>query len=63
MNIRKRSLVPFEDLGKASLVADAEYAGGTEKNLRAEPLSRLLGIGLMGGFRYIRPNKFIPIAR
>lgn len=60
MSKRKRSLVSFENLGKASLVADAEYVGGTEKNLRAEPLSKLLNIGLMGGFRYIRPNKFIP---
>lgn len=60
MNKRKNWRVSFEQLGKASLIADAQYSGGIEKNLRAEPLSKLLGIGLMGGFRYIRRNKFVP---
>lgn len=51
---KQKWLIPFEQLGGASLVADAQYSGGPEKNLKAEPLSKLLGVGNQGGFRYIR---------
>jgi len=54
MKISPNKRISFEDLGGASLIADAEYVGGLQTNLGAEPLSKLLGVGNQGGFRYIR---------
>ena len=44
--------VAFENLGRADLVVDATYHGGTARNLRDDPLEPLLKVGNQGGFRY-----------
>jgi hypothetical protein len=42
----------FEELGRAPLIVDAIYEGGLEKNVKDDPISRLLpGTGNLGGFR------------
>jgi hypothetical protein len=44
---------PFEELDKADLVVDAEYVGGSAKNVSDDPLDRLLSCGNQGGFRVV----------
>jgi hypothetical protein len=41
----------FEELGKADLVVDALYLGGTRGNIADDPLSKLLPVGNSGGVR------------
>lgn len=42
----------FDELGRAPLIIDAIYEGGSEKNVKDDPISRLLpGTGNLGGFR------------
>ncbi len=43
--------VPFSDLLSADLVVDREYEGGNARSSAGDPLSPLLGVGNMGGFR------------
>jgi len=42
----------FNELKSADLVVDAIYRGGEVKNLQSEVLSKLVGVGNAGGFRY-----------
>jgi len=44
--------IPFEDLEQADLIVDAIYQGGTNGNAGDDPISRLMGCGNQGGFRY-----------
>jgi hypothetical protein len=43
----------FEQLAKADLHVDAIYRGRRSANAGDDPLHRLLGVSLMGGFRYL----------
>ena len=43
---------PFEALGGSDLHVDAVYKGGRAGNSGDDPISRLLPVGNMGGFRY-----------
>ena len=44
--------IPFEDLDTADLVVDQIYEGGAYKDVRDDPLTKLLpGVGNLGGFR------------
>ena len=45
--------VPFADLQSADLMVDAVYQGRRIGNAGDDPLHRLLGVSLMGGFRYL----------
>ena len=45
--------IPFEDLETADLIVDAIYEGGSNGNAGDDPISRLMGCGNQGGFRYI----------
>lgn len=48
----------FKELKTADLFLDALYKGGTQGNTSADALSKLLGCGNQGGFRYLgRANK------
>ncbi len=51
MNIRQE--FPFEKLDTADLYVDAVYRGRRSANAGDDPLHRLLGVSLMGGFRYL----------
>jgi hypothetical protein len=44
---------PFEKLDTADLHVDAVYRGRRSANAGDDPLHRLLGVSLMGGFRYL----------
>ena len=48
-----REEVPFENLDTADLYVDAVYRGRRSANAGDDPLHRLLGVSLMGGFRYL----------
>ncbi|HCU74055.1 MAG TPA: restriction endonuclease [Chloroflexi bacterium] len=43
--------IKFSDLGESDLYVDAVYEGGTEGNIRDDPISKLLSCGNQGGFR------------
>ena len=43
----------FDQLETADLVVDATYRGGTSKHAGDDPLDRLLGCGIGGGFRAV----------
>jgi hypothetical protein len=45
-------VILFPDLGESDLFIDAIYEGGTLKNAGDDPISKLLGCGNQGGFRY-----------
>ena len=45
--------VSFDDLSTASLNVDAVYKGGTVGNVGDDPISKLVGTGNQGGFRYV----------
>jgi len=47
--------VPFKDLGAVDLVVDCLYEGGTRGNIGDDPLVPLLGVGNLGGFRFLGP--------
>lgn len=42
----------FKTLSSSDLVIDALYEGGTKKNAGDDPISKILGCGNQGGFRY-----------
>ena len=48
-----REEFPFEKLHTADLHVDAVYRGRRSANAGDDPLNRLLGVSLMGGFRYL----------
>ncbi|CAF1782715.1 restriction endonuclease [Bacillus subtilis] len=53
------SIYPFESLENAPLRIDAIYEGGNKGNSGDDPLNKLLGVGISGGFRPrrgIQPN-------
>jgi hypothetical protein len=45
--------IPFAHLATADLFIDAMYEGGKQGNAGDDPISRLVGVGNQGGFRYI----------
>lgn len=47
----------FDELGKADLIIDAVYKGGTAGNAGDDPLVKLLGCGNQGGFRFVGSAK------
>jgi hypothetical protein len=52
MNPSKKT-IPFAHLETADLQVDAMYEGGNQGNAGDDPISRLIGVGNQGGFRYI----------
>lgn len=44
---------PFEELKTVDLSVDALYRGGTHGNAGDDPISKLVGCGNQGGFRYV----------
>ena len=42
----------FDDLPEVDLALDATYKGGSFKDVRDDPLARLLPVGNQGGFRF-----------
>ena len=51
--MQAQGMVTFEDLRSADLIIDAVYKGGKEGDLRDDALSKLLGCGNAGGFRFL----------
>lgn len=49
--------VRFEDLGRADLIVDREYLGGSQKSMADDPIGRLLPVGTLGGIRYKGPRQ------
>ena len=45
-------MIAFDDLEDADLIVDAVYKGGSLGNMRDDPISKLVGGGNQGGFRY-----------
>jgi hypothetical protein len=45
--------IPFPLLTATDLFIDATYEGGKQGNAGDDPISRLVGVGNQGGFRYI----------
>jgi hypothetical protein len=52
-NMSTREEFPFDKLHTADLCVDAIYRGRRSANAGDDPLHRLLGVSLMGGFRYL----------
>ena len=50
-------IVPFADPPTADLIVDAVYEGGSIGNTSDDALSKVLGVGDMGGFRMVGPNQ------
>lgn len=55
------TLIPFSDLGKADLHVDVICEGGPQKNIGADPISKILPVGNSGGFRPVRVNLNIKV--
>lgn len=51
--MKPKGQIAFEDLRSADLIIDAIYKGGKSGNLRDDVLSKLLGCGNAGGFRFL----------
>ena len=51
-DLASNRMYSFQELRKADLFIDAIYEGGTLKNAGDDPISKLLGCGNQGGFRY-----------
>ena len=47
----------FEELGKAPLIIDAIYKGGTKGSFDVDPISKILKVGNQAGFRSARKDK------
>jgi hypothetical protein len=45
-------LMPFDQLEACDLVVDAVYGGGSFKDVRSDPLHKILPVGNQGGFRF-----------
>lgn len=45
--------IKFEEIGKVDLFVDALYKGGIQGNTGDDPISKLVGCGNQGGFRYV----------
>ena len=52
-----QKIIKFNDLKKADLIVDAIYKGGTAGNAGDDPLHKLLGCGIQGGFRYLGSSR------
>lgn len=48
-----RKIYDFNELQTADLVIDAIYEGGKQGNAGDDPISKLIGCGNQGGFRYV----------
>ena len=48
-----RKIFVFDELKTADLLIDAIYEGGKRGNVGDDPISKLVGCGNQGGFRYI----------
>ena len=46
-------IIKFQALERSDLVVDAIYESGSWKNIKSEPLNKLLGCGNAGGFRSV----------
>ncbi len=49
----RASTFRFSELNAADLIIDAVYQGGTLGHSGDDPLQKLLGVGIGGGFRYL----------
>ncbi len=56
-SVTEDSSISFDDLQGADLVVDRLYRAGSQKDVRSDPLARLLPCGNQGGFRYQRPAR------
>ena len=48
-----RKIIEFGKLREADLLIDAIYEGGNRGNAGDDPISKLMGCGNQGGFRYV----------
>jgi hypothetical protein len=48
---KDKAIIPFEELGTCDLFVDYIYEGGKQKNAGDDPISKLLNVGVSGGFR------------
>lgn len=54
--------MPFSKLRSADLVVNSVYEGGLSTNFSAEVISKLVGVGIAGGFRYVGSAEDTPLA-
>ena len=52
-------LIKFNELKDADLIVDAVYQGGNKGNAGDDPISKVLGCDVQGGFRYFGRKKGI----
>jgi hypothetical protein len=52
-----QQIFTFDELQYADLIVDAVYKGGTRGNASDDPLHKLIGCGLQGGFRFIGSSR------
>ena len=45
-------VVPFVGVGRADLIVEATYTGGSAGNRGDDPISKVLKVGNVGGFRF-----------
>lgn len=57
MTMHPVTAVAFADLENANLIKDAVYRGGPFANVKADPIAPLLGVGNMGGFRFVGSSR------
>ncbi|MHA1353635.1 MAG: hypothetical protein ACTSR1_00485 [Candidatus Heimdallarchaeota archaeon] len=57
MGPKEQKRFPFEELGKAPLIIDAIYEGGTKGTFNDDPVSKILRVGNQAGFRPARKDK------
>ena len=49
-------IIEFKNLKNSDLLLDAMYEGGSEKHIGDDPISKLVGCGNQGGFRFLGPS-------
>lgn len=50
------TIINFQNLGQSDLSVDAICEGGQQKNIGADPISKILPVGNSGGFRPVKIN-------
>ena len=50
------TIIKFQNLASSDLIVDAIYEGGSQANIGADPISKILPVGNSGGFRPVKIN-------
>ena len=50
------TIINFQNLTQSDLLVDAIYEGGPQKNIGADPITKILPVGNSGGFRPVKIN-------